>query len=215
MSPILNVMVDLETMSTQSNAVILSMGACAFDINTGEIGPRFYQKLNYADVEQDPRFHVSKDTMEWWEKQSPQAREEAFSRPAGLPHYSQTLQLFKQFVIDVRELSPTKKLRMWANDPDFDIVILNTNMALFDIMPPWQFWESRSVRTMKDLWENCLGNKVEAVKRMGTHHNALDDSIHQALVVSKVWRTIRDLPHQEATNNDRAQSISEDSHLPA
>ncbi len=209
-----DIMVDLETLSTEPNAVILSIGACEFDPDTGTIFETFYSKLNHAAVTNEQGFakpesglHVSQSTLDWWTKQSKEAYEAAFNIYDAPPRYADPLEAFKQFVIACRAHSPGQKLRIWGNDPDFDIVILNQNFkAMGGILPPWQFWESRSVRTMKDLWQYALkkGDPKNIVKRMGTHHNAKDDAIHQALIVSKVWQAI-----QKAGDSDRAQKFSE------
>ena len=41
-----HIMVDLETMGRNSNAVICSIGAVEFDINTGQTGREFFAKVD-------------------------------------------------------------------------------------------------------------------------------------------------------------------------
>ena len=43
MSTFSDLMLDLETLGTFMNAPIITVGACFFDIRTGEIGETFYR----------------------------------------------------------------------------------------------------------------------------------------------------------------------------
>ena len=184
---ILDISVDLETLSTEPNACILSIGACVFHPMTGEIGPTFYAKLNH-DEGVALGLDKSKSTMEWWEKQAPAARLHAFDLSNAMP-YKTALENFKKWIIKIRETCPTKKIRFWANDPDFDGVILMSSMKTVGILPPWQYWEHRSLRTMKDIGAEFFGTgkKGALPERIGTYHDALDDAVHQARVISTIW----------------------------
>lgn len=190
---VLDIMVDSETISTEPNACILSLGACVFDPTTAEIGPTFYAKLNH---EQGllAGLHQSKDTMEWWAKQSEAAQKHAFDL-SGAEDYGDALLRFQKYLIAVRDAIPTKKIRFWANDPDFDGVILMSSFKAHKLLPPWQYWEHRSVRTIKDIGAEFCGANVKGVlpDRQGTYHNALDDAVHQARVVSKIWTLLGNL----------------------
>lgn len=178
-------MPDIETLSTATNATILTLGACAFNIDTGEIVGKFHVQFSLEDQIKYGR-HICKNTVEWWKKQSQEAQEEAFNQNDALP-IPVAVQKLDDWVVSMRKLDPTMKANMWANDPDFDLVILTSMFRDVGKEPPWQYWESRSVRTMKMIGEKL---KLALPKREGTHHNALDDAIYQATLVSTVWNAI-------------------------
>ena len=45
---------------------------------------------------------------------------------------------------------------------------------------PWTFWQERDLRTLKGLSPDLR------IERSGTHHNALDDALHQARLVQHI-----------------------------
>ena len=77
----MNVMVDLETLSTKNNATILTIGAIKFNLKDapgeGEQNT-FYMRVN-LDSCKELGLDIDKNTEKWWNEQSPEAREEAFN----------------------------------------------------------------------------------------------------------------------------------------
>lgn len=70
--------------------------------------------------------------------------------------------------------------RVWAKDPDFDVVILRNAFAQIGEMFPFKFWETRSVRTITEL---AYPDGDPPPIGVGVAHNAKDDAIRQALMV--------------------------------
>ena len=68
------VMIDLETMSTDCHAAICSIGAVKFNLEIG-IKNTFYCTVDLASCKA-AGLHISKDTVEWWSKQNPAALKE-------------------------------------------------------------------------------------------------------------------------------------------
>ena len=90
-----HVMVDLETFGNEYNAVICSIGAVEFDIETGQTGREFFRKV---DIQSglDKGLSVNGSTIEWWLMQSQSARE-AVAIGDGI-HLQQMLHEFKLFL---------------------------------------------------------------------------------------------------------------------
>tara|TARA_R110000851_G_scaffold45642_6_gene111582 strand:- start:33 stop:362 length:330 start_codon:yes stop_codon:yes gene_type:complete len=68
-----HIMVDIETLGTDSNSVIISISAVAFDIVTGKFGNVF--EVGISILEQ--AIHggvVDNDTITWWASQSKSAK---------------------------------------------------------------------------------------------------------------------------------------------
>ena len=185
-----HIMVDSETTSTENNALILTVGACVFDPDTSTIGDTFYVQLKMAEG-MALGLHTSKETLDWWKRQSPEAQRSAFEEGPSTMGYAEGLQSFANWLIAIRESNERKKIQLWANDPDFDCIKLIASMKAANILPPWQYWEHKSCRTMALIAELKFNiNHKTAYARAGTYHNALDDAIHQARIVSDIWQKI-------------------------
>lgn len=180
MTVLKNVMIDLETLGKRPNAPVVTLGACFFDPMTGEIGPKFYRKIDMADAMQfgsaDP------DTIRWWLMQEAAAQAELIS---GKDLLSDVLRDFAVFYNKGKDAS------VWGNGPTFDITILEyAYMKCLRINAPWPFWNIRDVRTVVQLAEGLV-TKPAAFTKNAVAHNALDDCIFQVGYVSKMWQALR------------------------
>ena len=72
-----NIMVDLETLGTSADSVILSIGAVKFDLETGEIDNRGFYASVSVESNLSFRRRVSEETLLWWLKQ-PAAAQQVF-----------------------------------------------------------------------------------------------------------------------------------------
>jgi DNA polymerase III epsilon subunit-like protein len=68
-----NLMLDLETMGNAQNSAIVSIGAVEFDLNTGETGEEFYERVNLQSC-LDKGLIVNGSTVYWWLEQNETAR---------------------------------------------------------------------------------------------------------------------------------------------
>jgi len=161
-----HIMVDLETLSTNYNAAILAIGAVKFSTEKG-CYDRFYQVVKTPPEVKG--FHVSADTLHWWTKQSEEARA-VFTDPAAVDIDAALLAFYHWAVRGTAE----KHIRLWGNGASFDNVILSTAYELCDLVKPWMYYNDRCYRTAKNL------NRMVVMKRVGTHHNALNDAESQA-----------------------------------
>lgn len=154
-----DVMVDIETMGTRSTSLILQIGACYFDRETGEIGDTFIQNIDYDSLTQD-LFTVDKSTIDWWLLQSEEARKSVSNEFTTT--IDVTLDLFKMF------LERGAKY-IWSH-ATFDVPIILNAFNEMDIEFPIHYTKMRDIRTLMDI----SGHK-SSVEREGTHHDALDD----------------------------------------
>lgn len=169
-------MIDIETLSITVNAAVLSIGAVEFDPYTGDILRTFYRDL---DLNQDTR-KVNMATVTWWMQQvaSNPNLAKTFADGDRVP-VAQALHELDHFLtnrIFNWRGEDFDKIQVWACDPDFDLSILASLYADYEIEVPWRFYETRSVRTMREI-ASMLG--VELTKQPATH-DALDDCICQA-----------------------------------
>lgn len=178
-----HVMIDIETMSTLPSASIISIAAVMFDPygdqNADELAknPTYNTHISLADNQKRGR-HIDGDTVMWWLTQSQDAQRALCEAPkTNLANGLGGLLTF---------LANNQPTHVWANDPDFDVVILNSALRDCNLRWPFGFWMNRSVRTVKDLAYpdgDCPHFEV------GTAHDALDDCFKQALLVQHcVWK---------------------------
>lgn len=179
----INVMVDLETLGTQPGSVILSIGAVLFDpkLPPGScIGKEFYCVVN-QESSIDYAMTVSQDTLDWWMKQSPEARE-VLSEAAD-PEQSNILPDSLQMLADFIPIGA----KVWSNGANFDQPLLDVAYDRCALPLPWKYYNSRCYRTLVALYpyEKSIRPPVVCA------HNALEDAKWQAVHMVGVAQALR------------------------
>jgi DNA polymerase III epsilon subunit-like protein len=163
----INVMIDLETYSTRPNAAIASIGAVKFEDD--HIIDTFYCTIAPASCK-EAGLHFEKSTLEWWSKQSKEARDALLKDNL----------LLEEALTNFEAWYGSKSLPTWGNGAAFDNVIMESAYRALDRKRPWLPWEDRCYRTMKNLVN------IPIDKREGTYHNALDDALTQTKHLQKI-----------------------------
>lgn len=178
-----DIMLDIETMGTSSNAAIFSIGACYFDITTGEIG-RTFERL--IDLRSSEHFgHIDADTVMFWMRQSDEARAKLNEIEGG--GIKQVLSHFANFLGD------SGNLTVWGNGCGFDNVVLRNALQATETDCDMPFWNDRDVRTIVDLGRRILDfDPKHDMEFEGVKHSALADAIHQAKYVSAIYQKLTD-----------------------
>jgi hypothetical protein len=184
----MNAMVDIETLGRRPFCPVLAIGACVFRLsNDGVVGDPnlpasvitdvFYQAIDLESCLQ-VGLKIDADTLKWWlvgDKENPEnsptdaARQQTFADPAAVS-LPLALDAFTTWI-------NSRPLRLWGNSARFDLGIIEAAYVACGKVMPWEFYNERCYRTIKNLQE---AREVKLV-RFGTHHNALDDAISQAL----------------------------------
>jgi hypothetical protein len=170
MGDTIDVMVDLETMSTQNNASIVSIGAVVFSKEGVSAYDGFYRAVSLESC-QKLGLHIEAGTVMWWMKQSSEAR----AALAGGSALATALQEFTAWVHQQMTHRGAISVRLWGNGATFDNVILRSAYAAAGLEPPWKFWNDRCYRTLRAQYPD-----LALPDRGGVHHNALDDAKYQA-----------------------------------
>ncbi|HDI6108251.1 TPA: 3'-5' exoribonuclease [Escherichia coli] len=182
-----HLMIDLETMGTNTNAPIVVIGAVFFDPQTGEIGPVFYIVISLTDA-MNTGAVPDGGTIKWWLKQSSEARAAILT---GQVKLKDSLSRFREFI---NEYSDEKFVQVWGNGATFDNAILRTSYERLDIPCPWRYHNDRDVRTIVELGKTIDFDARTVIPFEGVRHNALDDARHQAKYVSAIWQKL--IPNQ-------------------
>jgi len=165
-----DLMLDLETMSSGSEAVIIQIGACYFDRYTGEIGSSFLVNVDFVS-EKIGEFDGS--TICWWLNQAKEGNLLTFlNNPVKC---CEALRQFKAFVKDAKQI--------WSH-ATFDFVIIQEALKRFKIKPlPYR--AARDIRTLVDL--AGLPKQDTSV----TTHDALEDCIFQVKYCVECFKALR------------------------
>ncbi|HFK1315342.1 TPA: 3'-5' exoribonuclease [Escherichia coli] len=178
-----HLMIDLETMGTNTNAPIVVIGAVFFDPQTGEIGPVFYIVISLTDA-MNTGAVPDGGTIEWWLKQSSEARAAILTDQVKL---KDALSRFREFI---HEYSDEKFVQVWGNGATFDNAILRRSYERQGIPCPWRYYNDRDVRTIVELGKTIDFDARIVIPFEGVRHNALDDARHQAKYVSAIWQKL-------------------------
>jgi len=173
-----DIMIDMETLATSTDAAILTIGAVKFDPFGSELQEPAMESF-YVKIDQDScdrhGLVVNDDTVAWWAQQSQEAQDAAFDPDGRISLETAFEQLYK-FCWGAR--------RVWSNGSVFDIMICEHIFKKVGRATPWKFWEIRDVRTAFDLGINPQRPPVTA-------HHALEDAWNQAVGIQNVYNTLR------------------------
>jgi hypothetical protein len=174
--------IDLETLGTRYNAAVISIGVQQFDPNTGKLGATFYKEIDFDSAIKAGR--PTGDTIRWWMTQTEKARRIFARNPAKVS----VATALDELATWMRGMAGAPKV--WGNGATFDITILEHayDNGCVGLKEPWHFTNIRDMRTIEDAADLA---PVDYPERKGVHHNALDDAIYQAQVISIAWQRCR------------------------
>jgi hypothetical protein len=110
--------------------------------------------------------HISKETLDFWKKQSPEAISAWKDSSIGL---KEALDSFDEFLGD------TKHTQMYANGIGFDYSILQSSYFAIGRNEPWKYYNLMDMRTIFKLAKLDFKN----YPKVGVHHSAIDDCLTQ------------------------------------
>lgn len=171
-----DLMVDCETLGTTADAVILSIGAVKFDLETGVISDEgFYASVS---VESNLAYgrRIEESTLLWWLKQDTAAQQVFFEPKETL---ESALQMLTDYI-------GGQDYRMWSNGADFDLPMLAHAYSKCGLELPWKYFNNRCYRTYKNLPQA----KDLKADHAGIKHNALADALAQAKHVCTIHRRL-------------------------
>ena len=168
----MHVMLDIETLATTPDAVVMSVGVVKFDPHTGT---PYNKTLWRPDIDEQTERdrHVSESTLEWWAKQPDHIQEDAFSDEGRIP------------VVDfMKELNRycVGMQKIWCQGPQFDMLILENLYIQWGHHFGWQFWQVMDCRTLFQLMP------VDPRKAIQQDlHSADADAYYQAIGVQQCY----------------------------
>jgi hypothetical protein len=169
----MDIMLDIETLGTRPECVVLTLGAVKFNPYTiDEPGPGLYLRLD-ADEQIALGREVQEDTLQWWMTQAEDVREEALGEGTDRVKLEDMYKQLNKFLVGCNNI--------WCQGPAFDMVILENIYRQMGWPTPWQFWQIRDSRTLFGVH----GDPRE--KNKAGLHNALEDCVSQAQGVQQIY----------------------------
>ena len=173
------VMLDLETLSTRPNAVILVIGAVKFtrkdNLQPLEKLDTFYKRITIHSCTKKG-LRIDKNSLDWWKEQDKAIKYEAIDNPDRVS-LEEALTEFKTWFGNCE--------KVWGNGDDFDCTILAKAYVRCNMEIPWKFWNTRDVRTLFDL------GKVRKFDLPDINeHHALYDCYRQIVGVKRALKNL-------------------------
>jgi hypothetical protein len=197
----IHIMVDFETLSLKENAVLLSLGACAFDMDSGEIIEEFYAAI-------DPRLQPGRDidasTVYWWLRQNEDARNALTASVAARDELDEDSDVSEDKLTDLMTAAAhpmqhvARAFIVWAegyvhaglagvwSNGNVDHKWASSMAEYSGYKLPYGHWLERDYRTIKTLFPSIKADKTDVVQ-----HNALADAIMQAKHLCVLIKEVR------------------------
>lgn len=170
-----HVMVDIETLGTNSTSVIVAIGAVRFDIETLQLSDSKFKCTLDIQAQANVDLACDVDTLLWWLRQGEPARMAIFGKDAqsNALHPADALENFVGFCEGA--------FYLWSNGPTFDSCVLQEAFKRFEVKWPFKYNADRDMRTVMTIakaagWD---GPNENIYQHLVAHH-ALHDAIRQA-----------------------------------
>lgn len=173
-----DIMIDIESLDTNPNCVILSIGAVLFDPR----GTGVVERINLKPmIEEQTEVHgrtIDEDTLRWWSTQSEAALDEALG-DAGRISFKECMEVLYKFCWNRRAV--------WSHGAGFDVVAMESAFRNLEMKLPWAYHTVRDTRTLFDI----TGCKLQTNGYVTTH-KAVEDAERQAIVVQQAYQKLMD-----------------------
>ena len=173
--PYTEVSLDIESLSTATRGVIVSVGAVVFNPLSDELFDTYYKRLE-LDSQVKAGRQISASTLAWWMRQEDAVRDAIHESPRQWP--LMVLQELKAFI---------GERPVWTNGPAFDAAFLHDLADQYGVERAWGHRQDRCLRTIKHMAPDAPKPTEDAVA-----HNALNDAIYQARRIQLCYRHLMD-----------------------
>lgn len=213
MKQVINIAIDLETLSLESDAAIISIAAVPFNpmveevnvFNVFQVFPQgavkeleeFYEVVNATSCALQG-MHIDMETVKWWSKQNTEAKAELLTRqPLNI---GEAMNAFHNYLEGMKKAYDAE-IVVWAQGADFDFPKLRNayRNCMTGTALPWGYREVRDARSIVlDGLEMIFGREEKPYDRIPEcpvfkdelKHSALYDARRTAWSVATVKRML-------------------------
>jgi hypothetical protein len=169
----IHVMLDIETLGTRPDTVVLSVGACKFNPHTSQTPHSTVLWRPSAAEQLAAGRSVDHSTLEWWSQQAEHIRAEAFSDQNRIS-LSDFFSELNRYLVGVDKI--------WCQGPQFDLVILENLFEQNGHHRNWVYWQVMDCRTLFNLMPT---DPRKAIQKNA--HSADQDAYWQAVCVQQSY----------------------------
>ncbi len=193
-----HLMIDLETLGTKSNSVVMSIAAIPFNLDTGEMSDKPFKVNIDLNSSLAAGLEVSGDTVQWWLTQRQEILGLMFTDAV---HLANALIAFNDYIEEHFVAPPI----VWGNSARFDLGLLENLYQKMNIMPKWKFRDERCYRTINSLFlsiQTASEDKTDA-------HNPIVDCRYQIKRLCLIWKHLAaalDADQQNTWNETELQN---------
>ena len=178
-------MVDIETLGTKANSVILSIAAVQFDLQTGKTGKEFNHSIDINSCLMEG-LEIMEETLDWWTLH-PTAKE-AWEKTIKQP-LKDVLSLFRDY-LGTLGVAPSQ-IEIWGNSNRFDLGIIENAYSKTEQKIPWDFRGERDVRTLVSFAPWIKNSHLNGAKKDNKIlHDALIDCKIQIEYCTEIYKFI-------------------------
>ena len=178
-------MIDIETLGISPNSVVMTIGAIKFnridDIKSIEYMDSFYCRVSKESCLK-LGLEINKETEEWWEKQSEEAKYEIFKNNKNRYDIKDALIKLTNFIGNCKII--------WANGITFDCIILENCYKKCNFDFPWKYYNLRDARTIYDIGNVSL---KDFSSEKNQKHNALYDCYIQIKALKQAFNNLKNI----------------------
>lgn len=179
----MDLMIDLETLSTSNNAAVVTMAAIKFDphadyskLTVDQLPPN---QVYYKRIDLDSCLKIglitNEQTIEWWGTQPKEAQDEAFGDNGDRISIDEAMRELNKFSFGIK--------KPWSHGSCFDLMIIEEICKRLELGIRWKFYDIRDTRTIFDLGVDPKMPKADK-------HHALHDAFRQVIGVQNVMREL-------------------------
>lgn len=157
--PFRDFFLDTETLGTRPGSAVIQLGAVAFNLDTGELGPEFFREIKPAAP-----FTASIETLQWREEKG------LGPIPTHGIHPRDAVFHFQDWLRDNFDC-PEKERRFWSWGSHMDFPVLEPLLDLRNPGDPnpWEYYQPKDAR---GFWQLAFGD----LRHSDRPHHALEDS---------------------------------------
>ena len=167
------VLIDLEALSTNPNAAIISLAAAKFTFAEG-IQSEFKVNVDPKSCK-DIGLHIDSETVKWWGKQPKEIVKAVTSNPVSI---SEALDQFDEW------WGTNNKLYIYCQGGSYDFPVLSSAYIALGRQKPWKYFNEIDTRTIMTIF----GIKNFDTKKAGfVSHDSLGDVRHEIQVIREIF----------------------------
>lgn len=192
----IELMLDLETLSTDSKACITQISGVFFDLHgKNKVNEEFDMLVSPADQGDKDEYVLDGSTVRWWLSQDKDVVKDVLvkSITEGHPLKEVLLELNKK-IKEIKKKYGADCVRVWGNGVAADNVWMKNAYKRCGVKQAWSYRDDMCFRTTKSLLEDLKGITSEDLDKKFPNpqkHNALVDAQIQVLKLQYAYKMLK------------------------